>query len=152
MKKINILGLLPVLCIVVVALISCEKEKVNPPVSYGPPQLIVRGIITNEEGLPLQSILVTIDSIDLDVDKWEYSGPDYSDIEGEYGLSYGYKWVSFDMEIPTEIIVSAKDTSGIYETQSKKIPMERVLLFPDRPSQIFYGKATADFVLKKKSI
>ena len=46
---------------------------------------------------------------------------------------------------PSEVLVIVGDTTGIYEMQSKKVPVvER------ERNTVTYGDVTADFVMKKK--
>ena len=151
MKTKISLWMLAAICSLSMIFKGCKKDpdSIEPP---GPPNLNIVGTITGETSQPIESILVTIDSLNLDMDKWtNYYVQEYSDKEGKCVFAYEYKWAVYDIEFPSAVILSAKDTSGIYEPQTKIFPVERVKRVINLMSLTVYdGYVTADFALQKK--
>ena len=151
MKKTFITLMLAAICSLSLIFFGCKKEPdcIELP---GPPCLHIEGTVTDETSQPIESILVTVDSLNLDMDKWtNYYVQEYSDKEGKCVFAYTYNWAIYDIEFPSAVILSAKDTSGIYETQTKTFPVARVKRVINLTSFTVYdGLVTADFVLKKK--
>lgn len=140
------------------------------------PLMLIGGSITNEEGQPVDSIYVSVDTAacDFSYDVWWreqwwnvslWNKPlgndeptwdianrkDYSDKDGKYGLLYifhlGIK-LPYN-EWPTELTLIATDSTGVYETQSQTFPVDVHLYYPDDSTEV-YGIVKADFVMKKK--
>ena len=68
-------------------------------------------------------------------------------------MRYAYRWRTLSTEKwPSDIILTAKDTTGIYETQVQVCPVEVRVRFPEDTLLHNYtdGIVTADFVMKKK--
>lgn len=145
--KRNLLGMVVAICALSVVLISCKN---NTDVLPQPPYLTVQGLVTDGESQPLSSIQVTIllpDSLfpaGTTYSCWtDEKGQYMSDALGCWAIETGVSW-------PTEITVSAKDTLGIYEEQTKKVSVVAYPRYPDgQLPQYIDAKATADFVLQK---
>ena len=142
-----------IIALCAMSFVSCDPNTgCPPPRSY----LKISGFVRNETGEPLNSIRISVDSATLyNIDKplWEYQGDEYTYSNGEYGLTYSTlygdnlpaeKW-------PREVIITATDTSGIYETQSQPCPVSvRARNYKDKSIERLDGYVTADFVMKKK--
>ena len=113
-----------------------------------PSTMEIRGIITDENGQPLQSIFVCIDTTYL-AELMTYDDGIFSNQEGIYKLLYmkGYP-SAFMGDWPSELVMIAKDTSGIYWSQKKSFPVD--VRYSDWNKNYSYAFVTADFVMKKK--
>ena len=116
------------------------------PTSY----MEIKGVITDESGQPLESISICIDSARAHLDHaMSYEEGVFSDQEGKYFMLCrgGYPAI-FEEGWPSNMILIATDTTGIYETQEKTFSVD-----VQRSNWIKnFSKAsvTADFVMKKK--
>ena len=141
----------------------------------GGPSMIIGGTITNEEGEPIDSIYVNVDTaacdfsydlwwqeavcwagtwwataLGIDGATWNWNFP-YSDKKGRYSLQFvfhlGIKLPYEDW--PTKLTLTATDSTGVYENQSQTFPVDVHLYYPDDSTEV-YGIIKADFVMKKK--
>ena len=132
--------------------LSCGEIRTEPP---APSSLTIRGLVTNEANQPLASIQMHVDTADWTkmnlgyIPFYNIGDSTYSDKQGEYIREYE---VSYDnmllSEWPSEIIVVAVDTAGVYETQAQQVSVQIEQPFLPQFNTTF-GIATADFVLRK---
>ena len=111
--------------------------------------MIINGTVTDINGRPLQSIFVCIDTMYLDLDINEtmsYEDGTFTDEEGKFIKMYkaGYP-TAFMADWPSELVMVAIDSSGVYESQKRSFPVERTPRFTEKDASV-----TADFVMKKK--
>lgn len=112
-------------------------------------ELVVKGTITDEVGQPLENILVCVDTVLIPVysvgeDHW-YEYAKSTTQEGTFTIRYKHNYICpYYDKWPSEILVIAGDTTGVYEMQTKKFPVE------EKEVNTGDGYVTADFVMKKK--
>ena len=134
-----------IFAICAIALVGCPDGYKAPT-----PQLIIDGTITDENGQPLEDILVCLDTTILAAFEEGYScWYDYAKRttkEGQYVMRYRHgQLLPLSDKWPSEVLIIAGDTTGVYEMQSKKFPViER------ERNTVTYGDVKADFVMKKK--
>ena len=149
---------------------GCEHGPDTPPdtpPSGGPGIETVAGVISNEDGEVLAGIQVDVyydeglthhyndeewnawnALTDQEQIEYAYHNPiRYTDKEGHYQFAKDPRYV----EKPIDIYVVATDTAGIYETQVQHGQIEywKSPIWADG-HQDSSGRATVDFVLKKK--
>ena len=153
MKNLVFRSVLVALC--AIAIVGCKKKD-EPTTSCMPfaPYLSVDGVVTNEDGLPLDSIQITLQKEDA----WWWSNRaiytneigayDYMESTHQKGVDYFYGTVDW----PSEVTVIATDTTGVYETQIKTCPIVETMRYPEDTTLHMYidGLATVNFVMKKK--
>lgn len=135
-----------------ISIVSCkQKEETEYPALSA---LIIMGSVSNDEGMPLESIRIRIDTIGLDLnyEEWHWHDDAVTDREGKYMWSYTYKGTLPIEEWPSNVTIIATDTTGAYETQTKLKAVEVKHRYDDNPykSTFVDGYVTADFVMKKK--
>ena len=153
MKNLVFRSVLVSLC--AIAIVGCKKKD-EPTTSCMPcpPYLSVHGTITNEEGLSLDSIQVTLQKEDA----WWWSNCiEYTNEIGTYEYfnatsSSGFLYGIIE-EFPAEVTVIATDTTGVYETQKQTCTVVERIRYPENPDwrhMYIDGIATANFVMKRK--
>ena len=161
MKRNYYLCMLAAICGIMVSLNGCKQEEpqegyVEPP---APPYMELSGTVTNEEGQALAAIQVSLDSTKIERNDWgtfplsEIERKIYTDKEGGYRVYYDYIGSDYDpVKWPLEITIVACDTTGLYETQTKTVPVENRIRYPNYTNLSRYvdGIVTANFVLKKR--
>ena len=142
------------MCCVFMSLVSCENQnhenQNQPVVAPQPPCLDISGHITNSDGEPLESILVTLKESD---NWWWTEKRRYSDKDGFYSYSQQYEGSDFSLiEWPAEVTIIVTDTAGLYQSQTQTVSIQIRQRYPDSPKLSKYvdGIATADFVLREK--
>ncbi|MBR4564763.1 MAG: hypothetical protein IKO26_09965 [Paludibacteraceae bacterium] len=141
------------LCVLSLTQSGCKDKKTDDIVSPAPSYIGVGGTVMNEAGSPLHSIRMVASSFSLNSDNWwGLDKEEYSDKDGSYSLMYMSSIDFQQVKWPTELIITAQDTSGIYETQSQTFPIELKRRYPERKDLSFIYDAViiADFVLQKK--
>ena len=143
-----------------VSFFSC-KEKEDPS-SVGMPApsfLEISGIITDEAGSPLNSVVVYADITNLGITKeCLIHGEIFESIknDGWYGICYQFWGYLKAEEWPSElseVTIIAEDTTGIYEMQKKTMPVEVNVRYPEYSPMNYLVDGhvyNADFVMKKK--
>lgn len=141
------------LCVLSLTMSGCKEDKPTDGRHPAPPYISVTGIITGEDGSPIESIRIVADSSALNSDNWwQTDQEEYSANDGSYALLYmssvDYRLIKW----PTELTLIAQDTSGMYETQSQTFPIEMRQRYPNIKdlNYVYDGWVTANFVLKKK--
>ena len=102
----------------IIFFVSCKNEL--PIVPPAPSTISIGGVITNEDGMLLESILAMVDTNSFDMKKCWIEGDGYTDQNGFFLIEY----MPFEqIEWPKEVTVTAIDTSGIYaaETQTFEV-------------------------------
>lgn len=138
-----------------VSIVGCKTRSNG---EFEPTYLYIDGVITNEDGTPLNTIQVSVDTANFAIilkpeNLWYQEGLGISDKEGKYSLSYMYNGVfKLSNEWPAEITLIATDTAGIYETQAQKFSIKEHSRAKYDPNQNLNtdGIVKADFVMKKK--
>jgi len=147
------LWMLAALCVLSLTQIGCKDKKMDDILHPAPSYIGVGGTVMNETGSPLHSIRMVASSSSLNSDNWwGLDKEEYSDKDGSYSLMYMTP-VDFRLvKWPTELIITAQDTSGIYETQSQTFPVELRQRYPkiEKLNFIYDGLVKANFVLRKK--
>ena len=87
--------------------------------------------------------------------EWDFYYADLcnTDKEGQFGFPIASKSSRWDeVEFPEELTLTAKDTAGIYETQTKTFSVAVRHRYPESSQWhiVRDGHVQADFVLKKK--
>ncbi len=144
-KNVIVRSLLIAICAII--LVGCPDGFKAPT-----PELVIDGTITDENGQPLEDILVCLDTAILAAYENACSWPHWYDYakstteKGRYVMRYRHgQLLPLSDKWPSEVLVIAGDTTGVYEMQSKKFPViER------DANTVTYGYVTADFVMKKK--
>ncbi|MBO4690219.1 MAG: hypothetical protein J5621_05030 [Paludibacteraceae bacterium] len=144
MKNNLFMYLLIAVCLTV--FVGCGDKEKPYPTSY----MEIRGVITDEQGLPLESISICIDSASAHLDHtMSYEEGAFTDHEGEFFmLCRGGSPAVFKEGWPSEMILIATDTTGTYATQEKVFSVE-VRHF-DWIKNYSHALVTADFIMKKK--
>ena len=161
MKKIFNMLMLSALCQVVVCLSSCKMndEDIGCVLIPAPEKLELSGIITNEDGQSLAAIQISIDDTKLERNEydlciiWSWDSVKYTNRDGGYKISFEYGGDPYSPTAwPSELTVIAKDTTGIYETDTKTVSVNSRYRYPDdaKYGHIIDGSAIADFVLHKR--
>ena len=141
-KNVMIKSLLIAIC--AIAFVGC-------PDGYRAPkaELVIKGTITDEAGQPLENILVCVDTALIPVysvgeDHW-YEYARSTTKEGTFTIRYKHNYICPNYDTwPSEVLIIAGDTTGVYEMQTKKFPVE------EGEVNTGDGYVTADFVMKKK--
>ena len=138
--------------ICVMSFIGCgETKNEEPYVTYAPSNFNIYGIITNEEGQPLESIHICVDTIGSNLKNglFGFSGSEYSQQDGKYDFGYRYTTINHTKEEwPSEIILIASDPNCIYETQVQTFPV--TVVENEETLKIIGVFVEANFVMKKK--
>lgn len=138
-----------VVAICTITFVGCRQG--NVPLSQT--RLDMHGIITNEEGTPLKAIQVCVDTIasNFNSEEWWWSPIAISEQDGQYYLHYTrkYDWLT-TKDWSTEITLIAKDTTGVYATQTKTFPIVVHKRVDYEQGGRTNATVTADFVMKKK--
>lgn len=139
-----------VIAVCAILLISCKQKETLCAESIEP-SFFITGNITTEDGLPLEGIQVCVDTnnfaLDLNQNKWQIK-KESSNKEGLYGLHYMYKKFPKYIEWPSEVMLIAIDTAGIYESQTRTFQIQ--VRETDDPKITNGLVSGADFVMKKK--
>ncbi len=143
--------------VVMFSLISCENKQTggDPTVAPAPSQFVVMGSVTDDANQPIRSIKITVNDPKVSSEVWSFYYADlcYSDKEGNFGFPIASKYDRWeDVEFPEELTLTAKDTAGIYETQTKTFSVEVRHRYPEGTQWYVVrdGHVHADFMLKKK--
>ncbi|MBO4690951.1 MAG: hypothetical protein J5621_08785 [Paludibacteraceae bacterium] len=115
-----------------------------------PSTMEIKGTVTNDLGIPLESISICIDSASAHLDHaMSYEEGVFTNHDGEYFMlcSGGYPAI-FEEGWPSKLVLIAIDTTGVYETQEKIFSVE--IRHSDWNKIYSYAFVTADFVMKKK--
>lgn len=114
------------------------------------PEFRINGTVMDEAGLPIENILVSVDTAILNPsyihENW-YEVACCTNQEGMFSKRYANGcFISQYVESwPSEVGIIAVDTSGVYKMESQRFPVK---LTQHGPSM--FGHVTADFVMKKK--
>lgn len=138
-----------------VSIVGCKTRSNG---EFEPTYLYIDGVVTNEDGTPLNAIQISIDTANFAIilkpeNMWTQEGLGISNQEGKYSLSYMYNGVfRLSYEWPAEITLTATDTTGIYATQTQKFSIKEHSRAEYDPDQYLTtdGIVKADFVMKKK--
>ena len=103
----------------------------------------VTGVVTNEEGDPLQGILIK-KYLDRDLSQEALNQKIYSNAEGKYRLSELSRYTS-DMEF-SEFFLSVTDPANVYKSQIILVQVRYCLL----KYHNMVGKAEVNIVMTKK--
>lgn len=143
--------------VVMLSLVACEHKQTegDPTVAPAPSQFTITGSVTDDMNQPLPSIKITVNDPKVTPSEWNlyYSDLCYSDKEGQFGFQIASKNDRWDeVEFPEELTLTAKDTAGIYETQTKTFSVAVRHRYPESSQWhiVRDGHVQADFVLKKK--
>ena len=150
--KRNFLWIVATFLVLSVVFVGCKEKQVVLP---APPYLHITGIVTDETNQPLSSIQVTIELPEIFIQNMQENVYTYyTEANGQYNTGCLFSHSAFarsEVSWPEEISVSAKDTSGVYETQRITVPVESYARYSDgKWSNIIDAKANADFVMHKK--
>ena len=150
MKTKIINCLIIVLC--AVSFFACKENSIeSEPFYYAPSNFNIFGKVTNEDGQPLDSIRVRVDSVNSDLKNglFGFSGSEYSLQDGKYDFGYRYTTINHTKEEwPSEIILIASDPNCIYETQVQKFPV--TVVTNAATLKTIGGYVEANFVMKRK--
>lgn len=142
-KNVIVRSLLIAIC--AIALVGCPDGYRAPN-----PEFRINGTVMDETGQPIENILVSVDTAILSP---SYMHEDWYEVacrtnqEGKFSKRYenGCFISQYVESWPSELIIIAVDTSGIYEKESQRFPVKLTKYGPS-----MFGRVTADFVMKKK--
>lgn len=153
MKKYFLFALI----LMVMLCVACENKQTDgdPTVAPAPSQFTITGSVTDDMNHPLPSIKITVDDPKVNPTEWDFYYADLcnTDKEGQFGFPIASKNDRWDeVEFPQELALTAKDASGIYESQTKTFSVEVRHRYPEGSQWYIVrdGHVQADFVLKKK--
>lgn len=153
MKKYFLFALI----LMVMLCVACENKQTDgdPTVAPAPSQFTITGSVTDDMNHPLPSIKITVDDPKVNPTEWDFYYADLcnTDKEGQFGFPIASKNDRWDeVEFPQELTLTAKDASGIYESQTKTFSVEVRHRYPEGSQWYIVrdGHVQADFVLKKK--
>ena len=156
MKKYFNLWMLVAICYLSTWLVSCENKEPNDlTVAPSPSQFIVMGSVVDDANQPIPSIKISLDDPKVSSEEWSYYYANlcYSDKEGYFSFPIASNTSSWsEVEFPEELTLTAKDTAGIYETQTKTFTVEVLHRYPEGTQWYIVrdGHVQADFVLKRQ--
>lgn len=122
-----------------ITLSGCDKNNLIFP-AQAMEQL--SGVVTNEEGIALEGVLMTAYLPSGDVYNHGTDDKVYTDKDGRYCFS----GVSHQLTEPLLLTIIAEDTLGVYEKQQKQGKIE---YDTNAPIGYITGTGHLDFVLKK---
>lgn len=153
MKKYFLFALI----LMVMLCVACENKQIDgdSSVAPAPAQFVVMGSVTDDAKQPIRTIKITVNDPKVSSEVWSFYYADlcYSDKEGNFGFPIASKYDRWeDVEFPEELTLTAKDTAGIYETQTKTFSVEVRHRYPESSQWhiVRDGYVQADFVMKKK--
>ena len=151
MKNVFFKSLIIALC--AVSFYACKEKEdgAESTSSYAPSNFNIFVTVTDEDGQPLESIRVCVDTIKSDLKNglFGFSGSEYSLQDGKYDFGYRYTTINHTKEEwPSEIILIASDSNNIYETQTQTFPV--VVAENTATHKTIGGYVEANFVMKKK--
>ena len=158
--KNEYLFIIVALCGLFSAMVSCRPEK-DPESGTGSvvpprePYIDVRGHVMNEEGQFLKGIKVILDPTDfksLPVNHDSACYISYTYEEGNYEVGTSHDFLT-EVTWPEQVTVTAQDTAGIYETQTKTVPVEFQQGYTPLTKEwvdSLCANAEIDFILKQK--
>ena len=143
-----------------VSFFACKEKEEPSSVGMPVPSFLeISGIITDEAGSPLNSVVVYADTTNLGITKeCLIHGEIFESIknDGWYGIRYQFWGYLKAEEWPSElseVTIIAEDTTGIYEKQKKTMPVVVSVRYPEYSPMNYLVDGhvyNADFVMKKK--
>ena len=131
--KAKVCFLKPALAVICCLLFnSCEKRSIGRDIEPPAPAfLAINGMICDAENIPIPDIKMVLDCTNIEKDingAFLLEGaeePFYSDKDGQLYAFFTNRSTSFDkVWWPSEVTITAIDTSGVYETQTRTFPVE----------------------------
>ena len=144
------------IAICALSIISCDDKNIESGDMPAPSYLEISGSITDEAGAPLSSISISMDTTNLPARRdWLKDPSSFSEKDGTYyifSISGAHLKAEEWPSILSEVTLIAEDTTGVYETQKKTVPVEVLVRYPEQSiwKDLVDGYVTADFVMKKK--
>ncbi|MBO4689696.1 MAG: hypothetical protein J5621_02360 [Paludibacteraceae bacterium] len=147
-----------VIALCAISLVGCDRWEVYSVALPCPSFIEISGSITDEAGAPLNSVVIYADTTNLNLTKKSLcNGETIRSFknDGQYYVRYSFAGHLKVEEWPSELLevtIIAEDTTGVYESQNKTMPVDVRARYPENSTWNYLvdGYATIDFVMKKK--